>query len=311
MDTNISTPAIPSIPTHDAAAAHSTVWLPKFRLATLSAVTGFAVITLGTSSHYIATTLNAVLFIDGIPVLPADQPDTFSVLNVAIAGLTLLTLPVMVVIDLVRKGAVTSTIIFELIWLGILCILWVAAAGFTADTVSSFIGLCKINPRVRTLQSLCKDSQVSEAFGFLSFISLLAYVVILLATSIVSSNHGNPVWKSSVNKAQFKGSVAPVVNAVSAVSNQFLDSESLSQSAKATPVNGYPPNQHNPNVGYFGGVTQQQQQVQMQQVPQGYQPQSLPYNTQAIVPPSQSQPIAQPQMQPQQPYGGHPPVAQV
>ena len=54
-----------------------------------------AIIVIAASVHYIVTELTQDLFLDEIRILPIDTPDTLALLNVAVAGLTILTVPVM------------------------------------------------------------------------------------------------------------------------------------------------------------------------------------------------------------------------
>lgn len=61
----------------------------------LAVLIAFSIIVVAVNGHYIFITLNDTLFVDGFKAWPQDSPDVFSVYNVAVAGLTLLTLPVM------------------------------------------------------------------------------------------------------------------------------------------------------------------------------------------------------------------------
>lgn len=72
-----------------------TFLLTRCFLLPVAAVSGFSVIVLAVNGHYIAQTLSRTLFIDGIRVLPATEPDTFSVFNLVVALLTFLTVPAM------------------------------------------------------------------------------------------------------------------------------------------------------------------------------------------------------------------------
>ncbi|KAK7689363.1 hypothetical protein QCA50_007154 [Cerrena zonata] len=277
-------------------------WLPTYRVSALSAVSGFSVIVLAVSAHYIAQTLTGTLFIDGIQVLPADSPDSFSVFNLVVALFTFITVPAMLTIDRLRKGAVTSLIMVELIWFGVLSVLWVAAAGLTADTIGPIVDLCKVNPRVKILQRMCKDGQVAAAFGFLAFIALLSYVVILLAQSIISSQHGSPVWKTSVSRANFKGSIAPVLNVVHQGANALLSDTPMKENVEAA----YPPSQHQgqhgatqqQQAGYFNGAATGNTTTytpspvtQQTQLPQGYQAPDVSYGYDQQQTPQPQQPV--------------------
>lgn len=83
---------------------------------------------------------------------------------------------------------------------------------------------------------------------------MLSYVIILLAQAIMSSHHGHPVWKTSVSRAQFKGFVAPVVNAVHAGVNVLLTDGVSDTPMKEHPSpQGHPVHvQHAGNGGHVG-----------------------------------------------------------
>lgn len=200
--------------------------------------------------------------------------------------------------------------------------LWVAAAGLTADTIGPIVDLCKVNPRVKILQRMCKDGQVAAAFGFLAFIarklyhyyiytsylytflhiSVLSYVVILLAQSIISSQHGSPVWKTSVSRANFKGSIAPVLNVVHQGANALLSDTPMKENVEAA----YPPSQHQgqhgatqqQQAGYFNGAATgntttytPSPATQQTQLPQGYQAPDVSYGYDQQQTPQPQQPV--------------------
>lgn len=66
-----------------------------------------------------------------------------------------------------RRGAFTSVVITELVWIGILWVLWLATAAYTSS-VDAF-GTCDfINDDVN---KACQESLAVEAFAFLSWIA--------------------------------------------------------------------------------------------------------------------------------------------
>lgn len=56
---------------------------------------GFSFIVIGVNAAYAHTTLDTTLFVDGIQVWPQSSIDVFAALNLAVAALTILTLPVL------------------------------------------------------------------------------------------------------------------------------------------------------------------------------------------------------------------------
>ncbi|KAF9028333.1 hypothetical protein BDZ89DRAFT_1133654 [Hymenopellis radicata] len=162
--------------------------LPLFRLIALSAVTLFSVIILGLSGHliYFTTTSFNVYF-------------TYSAMAIATAVLTIMTAPVMLVIDMLRKGAFTSMVMVEMGWLGILWVLWLTSAGLAANANNlTFISNCDY--RFPELSGACKEGMAIEAFSFLSWLILMGYWGTLLVFSLIAINRGNlTVWSSSAS----------------------------------------------------------------------------------------------------------------
>lgn len=65
-----------------------------------------------------------------------------------------------------RKGAFTSVVITELVWIGILWVLWLAVGSYIAS-IDPF-GTCDfINDKVN---AACRETQAVEAFAWLSWI---------------------------------------------------------------------------------------------------------------------------------------------
>ncbi|KAL6308134.1 hypothetical protein BKA93DRAFT_726206, partial [Sparassis latifolia] len=162
-----------------------------------------AVIVLGLGGHIINFT---VTYLHGYYV--------FTALGVATASLTILTLPVMFIVDIAVSNIVfTSWILIELIWLTILWVLWLSTGAYAG----SFIGPCQYvdETGISVLVAGCHESQALEAFSFLAWIPLMVYTITLLVVSMVSANRGSSVWTSSVSEADWasSGSSRPAVPA--------------------------------------------------------------------------------------------------
>ncbi|KAH8103391.1 hypothetical protein BXZ70DRAFT_925432 [Cristinia sonorae] len=269
----------------------------------MAALITFSVVVVATNAHYIFITLNDTLFVDGFAAWPQDSPDTFSLFNVAVAGLTILTVPAMLLIERLRRGAFTSMIIFELGWLGTLLILWIASASNTVNSVRFLLALCSLslNKRVSVLQSACRDVRASEAFGHLAWVSLFGYVSALFFLSYKASQQGKPVWRSAVSETEFHTNFT-VPNFNENAGRQ--DPEAVKdQDPTVDPQNmsyGYPANQpvvYDMSQPQLAQTQQGQPQAPYAQVPYGQaqygQPQGLP---------DQPQPQAQPVQAPQQAY---------
>ncbi|KAG7445983.1 uncharacterized protein BT62DRAFT_146144 [Guyanagaster necrorhizus] len=171
------------------------------RLTVLIATLVFSVIVLGVSAHitYLTTTFFNAYF-------------TFAAMSIATACLTILTLPVMIAVDITRKGAFTSMVVVELSWLGVLWILWLTSAALTADANSNtFVAGCGyINPEI---DQACKEFNAIEAFDFLTWLILMGYTITLIVFAIIAATRGNAaVWTSSTTTTDFfatGGALAP------------------------------------------------------------------------------------------------------
>ncbi|KZT20665.1 hypothetical protein NEOLEDRAFT_1182397 [Neolentinus lepideus HHB14362 ss-1] len=172
-------------------------FLPILRLVVFVATLVFAVITLGVAADLL--NLTETYFSDYL---------IFCVLAVVSASLTIITLPIMIVLDIVRQGAFTSTVVFELSWLFVLWVLWLATAADTTNANSlSFGGSCDyINPYINRG---CQEFNVVEAFSYLIWIILMGYTITLLVLAIIGQTRGNEVWLTSVRDNAFLRRSAP------------------------------------------------------------------------------------------------------
>ncbi|KAK7471059.1 hypothetical protein VKT23_002474 [Stygiomarasmius scandens] len=164
------------------------------RIGILSTLILFALVVLGLDAHLIS--LSEEFF---------DLFVAFEGLGVASAVLTILTVPVMIIVDFVRRGAFTSMVVVELVWLGILWVLWLATGAKTVDDFNILypVGCDTLSEFTRstTLISACREMQAVTAFSFLSWAVLMIYWVTLLIASIVALSRGNSrVWFSSAGE---------------------------------------------------------------------------------------------------------------
>ncbi|KDR74383.1 hypothetical protein GALMADRAFT_99396 [Galerina marginata CBS 339.88] len=125
----------------------------------------------------------------------------FAALGIATAILTFLTLPVMLLLSLNRKGAVTSMVAIEVGWTWFLWIMWLSVGSSTA----SIFAVTNCNIRFDTeLETLCREVQAFEAFGFLTWIMLFAYNVTLIFLVIRQQMRGNTgVWTGYMLETDF------------------------------------------------------------------------------------------------------------
>ncbi|KAG9014401.1 hypothetical protein FRB90_005373 [Tulasnella sp. 427] len=118
-------------------------------------------------------------------------------LGIATALLTFILIITSLLIDRFRRGAITSLVMFELAWVGLLWVLWLATAAAVTD-LGIFTTCGFVNARV---ESTCHQYQAVEAFSFLNWLILFGWWVTLLAMSIRAASNGiSGVWKLPVTE---------------------------------------------------------------------------------------------------------------
>ncbi|KAJ7064078.1 hypothetical protein C8F01DRAFT_39191 [Mycena amicta] len=160
--------------------------LKIFRLVTLITVSLLALASIGMGGA-----LTSLIFLDVVA-------------GIAIAAgvFTLLTVPVMLILEWLKPGVMfTSTVVFEVVWLTILSILWLATGGVSAtfniflacDVVTDDFGFgdgddSDFGDGGPTIDPLCNLPRALTAFGFLNWVFLFFYVMTLMIMSCVAAN---------------------------------------------------------------------------------------------------------------------------
>ncbi|THU91971.1 hypothetical protein K435DRAFT_840752 [Dendrothele bispora CBS 962.96] len=164
-----------------------------------------SLVVLGLSAHLTSKTeqvfhptVSATLDPDSLGIATASA--AFEGLGIATAAITIATVPLMVGMELTRKGAFTSMVVVELTWLGILWVLWLVTGARTIRLFDAFFS-SGCHGLHNDKLTFCRETQAIAAFGFLSSgIILMFYWIFLFAASITAASHGNSqVWFSSVH----------------------------------------------------------------------------------------------------------------
>ncbi|KAF7349918.1 hypothetical protein MVEN_01292500 [Mycena venus] len=150
--------------------------LPLIRVVVLSTAIIFALIDIGLAAALTATGA----------YLP------YAVLAITSAALTLLTLPAMIGLEILRPGGPLSMISVEIPWLFSLSILWLATwansvGGKFGCGVQARVGLIEDKPEIVDVDipsPACHEIPALEAFAFLNWILLLAYTGTLLILAL-------------------------------------------------------------------------------------------------------------------------------
>ncbi|KAI5124884.1 hypothetical protein M0805_007314 [Coniferiporia weirii] len=204
-------------------------FLRSLRLTVLVAALLFSAVALGLSANYLSKFSSFTI----VGVVSVSVP-AWVQLAIASAAITIVFVLPMIVIDFLRRGALTSWILTELIVLTIISVLWLAdAADVTANSNLSYLadfglpqtchGLDELAKDVDTLEisnpaqygflsaidfdqfgMLCRSQMAIQAFGFLNWILLMGYAIVLLILAIVASYRGRSgIWTTTVRDAEF------------------------------------------------------------------------------------------------------------
>ncbi|KAI0796501.1 hypothetical protein C8Q75DRAFT_197617 [Abortiporus biennis] len=169
-------------------------WTYIFRLATFGTCISFSLILLGLCGHLISVTVSN---------LNPPFYYVFSALGVATSILTLFTLPLMIVVEQIRKGTIISQVIFEVAWTGTLAVLWLATAGSASRSYhidSPFI--CFVG-NFDFFLTICRETRAVQAFAHLGWVCLFTYTFTLTYMAFISKRNGRDVWYNSVKDSQF------------------------------------------------------------------------------------------------------------
>jgi hypothetical protein len=149
------------------------------RLAVFGVALGFSLILLGIGANFVAQTAKYRVYGGSIPGFA-----------VATAVLTFAIIIPVLVIDFLRKGAMTSLTASELGFMGFLWILWLACAsnataalgGYTISDCSLFYD--------SAAASLCQQYQALQAFSWLGWLVLFFYWIALLVIALIAQTRG-------------------------------------------------------------------------------------------------------------------------
>jgi len=160
----------------------------------------------------------------------------YAAFAIAIASLTLLTVPVMIALSIARKGAFPSMIVVELSYTALLWILWLAVGGTIGNI--PWINYCSsVGYYYLGYESACMETQAMAAFAFLNWIMLMVLNIFLLSLAITQANRGNSaIWTSCVTDVDYS---APAVSS-GKIEQMGYGSPTTVPIAPGTPVTQYP-----------------------------------------------------------------------
>ncbi|KAJ7466470.1 hypothetical protein FB451DRAFT_1260927 [Mycena latifolia] len=165
--------------------------LPQIRLAVLCTVLLFAIVELGMAGA-LTSTIGTGTYLD---------VSSYSELAIATSVITVATVPIMIALEIILPGGVTSMIVFELGWLSFLWVLWLATG---ADAAQATMVL-------RVLIGCGSEAEAEGESDYIEFddgvivpTDVLGYTATLLVMSLTATNRKHAgVWQSSVADAPF------------------------------------------------------------------------------------------------------------
>ncbi|KDQ12428.1 hypothetical protein BOTBODRAFT_56718 [Botryobasidium botryosum FD-172 SS1] len=134
---------------------------------------------------------NFELFSDRGLYIPVD------VLLIFVGGLAVITILPVLAVDIMRTGATTSHVWFELVWVGVFWIL--ELSGASALTAMTPTLLCNPTATATYLPSTCMSTRALLAFTWLSTILLSVHLAMLLISALAHNGTHPHVWYTGVS----------------------------------------------------------------------------------------------------------------
>ncbi|KAM5537430.1 hypothetical protein V8D89_008949 [Ganoderma adspersum] len=218
----------------------------------------------------------------------------FAALAIAAGGLTMISLPIILIIDFLRRGAFTSWVLIELIWLSVIWVLWIATGAVAVNDTSAIFTTCDFV--ADWANQLCRETQAIEAFSFLAWLTLMSYTITLLVVALICMSRGQSIWKATVR--DYTALPASQGAAYNTNGNAFAPQLQQQQQLQQQPLMAMAPPQQQQiyQQPYQNGSGYNQQQPQ----PQAQYPPPQPAPSPSAL--SQSS-YGTPGQLPQQPYG--------
>ncbi|KZP22136.1 hypothetical protein FIBSPDRAFT_953220 [Athelia psychrophila] len=118
--------------------------------------------------------------------VPYVYPTALVGLSIATSAFTLISLPAMLIIDVMRSGAFTSMIAIELVVLSVLCVFWIVTAAYGTQLF--------LDPDWQVLRVACP---------YPPGILLMGYAIVVLVMAVKRAQRGERTWTISVKNARF------------------------------------------------------------------------------------------------------------
>ncbi|CAE6432651.1 unnamed protein product [Rhizoctonia solani] len=171
-------------PKTSTALIHSMPLFDTVRLASYGTVLVFSLIMLGISGSVFGSS-------PGIDVILA-------LILLAASSITWVFMFPALLVSIFRRGSFLSWVAIELGICGFLWVLWLASAAYTTSLSAGIALNCDLASDIGA-ESSCRQYQAIQAFSWLNWVILFAYIVLVIALAIKAMNKGQSVWTMEIS----------------------------------------------------------------------------------------------------------------
>ncbi|KAF8759795.1 hypothetical protein RHS01_01969 [Rhizoctonia solani] len=157
------------------------------RLASYATVLVFSLIVLGISGYWVS-------LLQGTGT-GLGTPASFSL---AVSVITWAFMFPALLVSIFRRGSFLSWVAIELGICGVLWVLWLASAAYTTSLSAGIALNCDLASDIGA-ESSCRQYQAIQAFSWLNWVILFAYIVLVIALAIKAMNKGQSVWTMEIS----------------------------------------------------------------------------------------------------------------
>ncbi|GAB1524930.1 membrane-associating domain protein [Rhizoctonia solani] len=157
------------------------------RLASYATVLVFSLIVLGISGYWVGLFQGAGTGLG--------TPASFSL---AVSVITWAFMFPALLVSTFRRGSFLSWVAIELGICGFLWVLWLASAAYTTSLSAGMTLNCDLVSNTGA-ESICRQYQAIQAFSWLNWLILFAYIVLVIALAIKGMNKGQSVWTMEIS----------------------------------------------------------------------------------------------------------------
>ncbi|CUA70283.1 hypothetical protein RSOLAG22IIIB_00638 [Rhizoctonia solani] len=156
------------------------------RLASFATVLAFSLIVLGISGYWVSQ-------LQGV----ATSFATSSSFSLAVSVITWAFMFPILLVSALRRGSFLSWVAIELGICGFLWVLWLASASYTTSMSAGITLNCDLALTTEA-ESVCRQYQAIQAFSWLNWLILFAYIVIAVIFAVKAMNKGQSVWTMEI-----------------------------------------------------------------------------------------------------------------